>query len=704
MFGYSYPDDKINLSKIQHILHPDDIERVNKSTADALSSPSCRFWEGYYRVIKKGGGIVFVHDRAYIIYNEHTGKPVRFVGVIQNITQEKKSEEALLEQMKKINIIIQSITDIFYVVDTNYSLLYTNDAMELLTGKPKEELRGENVWKIFGDVDISFPKGEFEKAFRDKKTSEFEMQYHEKIFRVCLHPSEIGLAVSGKDITTLKKREEEIISNAKFIKEISDSTAGFIFQLEYDSELMPKLNYASEKAYDYWGVEINEVMNDYTKVLSNIHPEDSEKVKNTLKEMLTNHTQLNVKYRYVNKITNEVKWVRASGIATIQKNGNTIVNGIITDITEIENNYKQLEEANRRFEYLSKATHETIWERDIETNMLNLGGGYKEMLGTDFPENKISFDEWTELIRPDDLKRTLKCMEDTLNNPSRTFWECDYTFMRKDGLEVDVFEKAHIIYDKRNNKPVKIIGSTRDVTALKKIQREKDNLIKDLIKRNQVLEQFTFMVSHNLRAPIANLMGIHDILEDNTADFETKETMYALNKQSIFRLNDVINDMNEILSVKKNMDEDRTDIVFAETLKEVNDEVHSTLTKTKLVIQYDFTKAESIFSIPSYIRSIFQNLITNSIKYRHDGSSYIRITSDEDNDYIYLTFEDDGMGIDLTKNHSKVFGLYNRFHLGIEGKGMGLFMVKSQIESLHGEISVESKVNVGTKFFIKFKK
>ena len=136
----------------------------------------------------------------------------------------------------------------------------------------------------------------------------------------------------------------------------------------------------------------------------------------------------------------------------------------------------------------------------------------------------------------------------------------------------------------------------------------------------------------------------------------------------------------------------------------MNDEVHSTLSKTKLVIQSDFSKAESIFSIPSYIRSIFQNLITNSIKYRHDGSSHIRITSDEDNDYIYLTFEDDGMGIDLTKNHSKVFGLYNRFHLGIEGKGMGLFMVKSQIESLHGEISVESKVNVGTKFFIKFKK
>ncbi len=704
MFGYSYPNDKIELRKIQHILHPDDIGRVNKSIADALSNPSQRFWEGYYKVIKKGGGIVYVHDRAYIIYNEHTGKPVRFVGAIQNITQEKKSEEALLEQMKKVNIIIQSITDIFYVVDTNFDLLYSNTAMEILTGKTKEELRGKNIWDIFNDVDISLPKSEFEKALLEKKESEFEMEYREKTYLVALHYSEIGLTVSGKDVTTLKRREEEIKSYAKFLKEISNSTAGFIFQLEYDSELRPKLNYASEKAYEYWGVEISEIMNDYTKVLSAIHPEDIEKVKDALKEMLNNHTQLNVKYRYVNKITDEVKWVRASGIASGQKNGKTIVNGIVTDITEIEYNYKQLEEANRRFEYLSKATHETIWERDLETDVFNLGGGYREMFGMEFPDNKISFSEWKKLIHPDDLKRTIKCMDDTLGNPSKSFWECNYCLKRGDGLTLDVFEKAYIIYDKIKDKPVKIIGSTRDVTALKKIQREKDNLIKDLIKRNQVLEQFTFMVSHNLRAPLANLMGIHEILEDESTTDKERETMYALNKKSVYRLNDVITDMNEILSVKKNMDEDRTTIVFADILKRVDDEVHSALSKTKLVIQSDFSKAESIFSIPSYIRSIFQNLITNSIKYRHDGSSYIKITSDEDNDYIYLTFEDDGMGIDLTKNHSKVFGLYNRFHLGIEGKGMGLFMVKSQIESLHGEISVESKVNVGTKFFIKFKK
>lgn len=704
MFGYVYEDDKIELSKIMHFIHPDDSERVKKSIADVMSDAEEHFWECKYRVMHKDGRIVYVHDRAYIIQDKHTGKPCRFVGVIQNITQRKKDEDEILEQMKKVNIVIHSITDIFYVIDTNYDLLYTNEAMEKLTGLSKENLTGKNVWKIFEDVDLSFPKLEFEKAFTNKKASEFEMQYHGKTFHVYLHPSELGLAVSGKDVTTLKKREEEIKSNAKFIKEISDSIDGFIFQTEYNPEGISKLNYSSEKTIYSSGLPFDKLEGHHFKILDLVHPDDRENLLKQRKEMVEKVTKLNIKFRYINEATKEIRWAKASAIPTRLSNGNTIVNGIILDITEIENNYKQLDEANTRYEYLSKASHEAIWEVDLELHEVKLGGGYEEIYGHKFPEDKMTYDKWKEAVHPDDLDETIKCMDDALNNPQERYSECSYRIVQPQGDIIDVFERAYIIYDDKTNLPAKIIGSTRDVTTLKKVQSEKDNLIKDLIKRNKALEQFTFMVSHNLRAPLANLMGIHDILEDETTDAETREVMYDLNKKSVYRLNDVIKDMNDILSVKKNLDEDRTEVVFANILNEINDEVLSNIKKTKIVLTSDFTKAASIFSIRSYIHSIFQNLITNSIKYRHDGSSFIKIESDEDAEYIYLTFEDDGMGIDLTKNHNKIFGLYNRFHLGKEGKGMGLFMVKSQIESLDGEISIESKVNVGTKFFIKFKK
>lgn len=97
-------------------------------------------------------------------------------------------------------------------------------------------------------------------------------------------------------------------------------------------------------------------------------------------------------------------------------------------------------------------------------------------------------------------------------------------------------------------------------------------------------------------------------------------------------------------------------------------------------------------------------MITNGIKYKKENDAYIKITSDEDNEYIYLVFEDNGIGIDMGKYQDDIFGLYKRFHLEKEGKGMGLFMIKSQVESLNGEIAIQSEVNIGTKFSIKFKK
>ncbi len=107
--------------------------------------------------------------------------------------------------------------------------------------------------------------------------------------------------------------------------------------------------------------------------------------------------------------------------------------------------------------------------------------------------------------------------------------------------------------------------------------------------------------------------------------------------------------------------------------------------------------------VQSYLHSIFYNLLTNSIKYRTPGiPPAIGIRSETRAGTLVITFEDNGLGIDLVKKGEQVFGLYKRFHHHIEGKGMGLFLVKTQVELLGGKISIESKENAGTKFTITF--
>jgi signal transduction histidine kinase len=125
--------------------------------------------------------------------------------------------------------------------------------------------------------------------------------------------------------------------------------------------------------------------------------------------------------------------------------------------------------------------------------------------------------------------------------------------------------------------------------------------------------------------------------------------------------------------------------------------------KNNIVINCDFSEIDEFLTLKSYLYSIFYNLISNSIKYRQQLiPGIIDIKSRLVKEKIELIFTDNGMGIDLQKKGEEVFGLYKRFHTDIEGKGMGLFMVKTQVETLGGKISIQSEVNKGTEFTIEF--
>jgi signal transduction histidine kinase len=94
-------------------------------------------------------------------------------------------------------------------------------------------------------------------------------------------------------------------------------------------------------------------------------------------------------------------------------------------------------------------------------------------------------------------------------------------------------------------------------------------------------------------------------------------------------------------------------------------------------------------------------MLTNAIKYRRPNvTPQICVTTTEVENYVCLAFTDNGMGIDLEKNKEKLFGMYKRFHIHVEGKGLGLHLVKTQVEALNGRIEVESMLGEGTSFKI----
>jgi signal transduction histidine kinase len=252
-----------------------------------------------------------------------------------------------------------------------------------------------------------------------------------------------------------------------------------------------------------------------------------------------------------------------------------------------------------------------------------------------------------------------------------------------------------------------------EVSKLKKtkaqIQQENELLehkvaerTRDLLQRNRDLEQFAYITSHNLRAPLANIIGLTQMLRQNNLPPDEKKELEQFLFQSIEKLDGVIHDLNHILEKRREVGKKKERVNLSELLSDVLAIFHQVIEQEQIRVITDFSQAYEIFTTKSYLYSVFYNLISNSIKYRQpDRQLLIQVRAIKEKGRLLLSFQDNGRGIDLNANGDDIFGLYKRFHPDIEGKGMGLYMVKSQVESLGGHISIRSQPGEGTTFLIE---
>lgn len=242
----------------------------------------------------------------------------------------------------------------------------------------------------------------------------------------------------------------------------------------------------------------------------------------------------------------------------------------------------------------------------------------------------------------------------------------------------------------------------KDITERKFSDMERDRITSDLVQRNNDLEQFTYIVSHNLRAPVANIMGLSNML--NSFDFdinENNEIKTAL-ATSIGVLDNMIMDLNQILQARSQVNERREAISLTYLMEDITLSLRNLIEDEKISITHNFNAVNYVTAIKSYMHSIFYNLILNAIKYkRNNVETVISVSTRMIGDKLEIFFKDNGKGIE-EKNLKNVFGLYKRFDTSTEGKGMGLFMVKMQVESMGGLISVQSEPGVGTTFKLEF--
>jgi len=248
------------------------------------------------------------------------------------------------------------------------------------------------------------------------------------------------------------------------------------------------------------------------------------------------------------------------------------------------------------------------------------------------------------------------------------------------------------------------VSIQRDITEEKKQEVEKEQLIRELTQNNKDLQQFSYITSHNLRAPLSNLTGLLNLIEDIPIEnSELKEILDGFNK-STHLLNETIEDLVKVIVIKDNPSIQKEDLSLKDVFENVFSQLDFLIGLHKPIIIIDFDKVPLINTNKAYLESILLNLLTNAIKYKSENKkSKITISASKTDDTVFLVFKDNGIGIDLIRNKDKVFGLYQRFHDFPDSKGLGLYLVKSQVEAMGGTINIESEVNKGTTFTLTFK-
>jgi PAS domain S-box-containing protein len=371
----------------------------------------------------------------------------------------------------------------------------------------------------------------------------------------------------------------------------------------------------------------------------------------------------------------------------------------ITDRKESEQKIKQ---SNERYELVTRATNDVIWDWDIDNNRMYRSSNYNSIFGYEQVDKEGDIESWISHIHEDDRGKVYNCIINSIGNSEFALWEDEYRYIRKDGELAYVRDRGYIIYDD-DNRPVRMVGAMSDVTKSKLAEIEKDTITKDLLQRNKDLEQFAYIVSHNLRSPVASILGLSALWNNPAVRESEKEYISKGVLTSVQKLDEVIKDLNYILQVKNKLNEKKESVVFSDLVNDIKFSISNVIRQENVKINCDFEEVKEMVALKSYLYSIFYNLISNSLKYkRKDVIPQIEISSRLKNDKIVLGFKDNGIGIDLKKNGDKIFGLYKRFNEEQDGRGVGLFMVKTQVEALNGKIHVESEENKGTVFTVEF--
>ncbi|MDB5127672.1 PAS domain-containing sensor histidine kinase [Mucilaginibacter sp.] len=624
----------------------------------------------------------------------------------RDITERKKAEENLKQSEKRLKE-AQEIAHLgSWTLDfaTNIAL-WSEEACRIYGLSPKESKQTYSSWLSFIHPDdlnaVITATNESQKTFSDTvlnhriilRDGTVKHIYTKSRFEFDLNGNPTGLYGIAHDVTEEKIAEDNLKQSEAYLTEAQQLAK--LGSWNYDIKT-DKLTWSKE-LFNIFGTDKETFIETHGSFVHLIDVEDREFALQTSKHTQKTGDPFTIEY-HITTSKGEKRILREHGYGERDSNGKVYrLFGTAQDITEQVLSQKKIEESEKRYRQIVETSQEGIWQIDENNKTVFVNKRFCEIFGYSFNEmiDKTVFDlldEEEKIIIKEKIKRRKRGISENF----------ELAYISKSGKRIWANVSASPIMGDKG-KDLGGLAMFTDITERKNSEIEKEKMTADLIQRNQDLEQFAYIISHNLRAPVANILGATNVLNDQGLSEEEKDVFRRGLNESVTGLDNIIRDLNHILEVKRGINEVKENVRFSLLVENIKNSIKNLIEDSHIELAYDFSEIDELWSLKNYLYSIFYNLISNSIKYRQQQvPCHIKIKSHKIKNKIELTFTDNGMGIDLEKRGGQVFSLYQRFHTNIESKGMGLFMVKTQVEMLGGKISIKSDVNKGTEFKIEF--
>jgi PAS domain S-box-containing protein len=458
-------------------IHPDDREQIVSRQEATLASDKNVFISEY-RFLNKDNDYVYLFDRCYIERDE-SGQPVRMTGSMMDITDRKRSETQLMESEQRLRLSMEAAKQGLYDLNIQTGEAIVNEQYALMLGYDPRDFRESNKFWLerMHPDDMQAAKLAYA-AYTSGTTPEYRIEFRQrtrtgdwkwilsigKILEYDEQGNALRLLGTHTDITSLKNAKEELIRTQKRFQNLVENISGVYWVNDLEEQ---RTLYISPSYETVWGRKCEDLYKNPTDFIQSVHPDDLPKLTEAY-QSISVKKQLNINYRIIRPL-GDTRWVAVKINVVTGEDGKRMEYGYAEDVTEQRRAETELLESNARFQIVSKATSDLVWDWNLQTNELWWNDNYYANLGYKKVSELVHVDEWYDKIHPDERERVRQNANGTFNGNS-SVWRDEYRYRKADGTYLHFLDRGFILRDP-GGKAIRVIGSMIDMTPIYTVQR-----------------------------------------------------------------------------------------------------------------------------------------------------------------------------------------------------------------------------------------